>query len=252
MALFQRSLGSNASADPTSFHPLFRFLDDFDHYNQNSSTNKGPRRSHNLRTFSPKFDVKETPDSYELHGELPGIEQKDVDIEFTDGQTLVIHGHTERSYTKGTPPIGMPIEGKKSDAITEQGESGHQPIVEDEDEAKKHENGEMSRNTSVATQSKKETQHQPQDIFWVSERSIGEFSRSFNFPSNIDTDAVSASMKNGILSIVVPKVKKVGGRKIQITSWALNWLVNLKRAQKFCSKDVTKSLTHLRIMEMWG
>jgi len=195
MALFHRGFGSNANVDPTSFHPLFRFLDDFDHYNQTSSNTKSPRRSHNLRTFSPKFDVKETADSYELHGELPGIEQKDVEIEFTDAQTLVIHGHTERSYTKGNPPTGMSIEGKKSGAITEQGESEHQPLVEDEDEAKKHENGERSQNTSVATQSKKETENQPQDVFWVSERSIGDFSRSFNFPSNVDSDAVTASMK---------------------------------------------------------
>jgi len=219
MSILPRGFGSGASVDPTSFHPLFRFLDDFDNYNQASSTTKDPHHSHSLRTFSPKFDVKETADNYELHGELPGIEQKDVEIEFTDSQTLIIHGLTERSYTRSTPPAGKYIsDNKNNGAITEQGESGYQPTVEDEDEAKKPENGGNSNNASIATRSKEEAQQQHQTKLWVSERSIGEFSRSFNFPTNVDSDAVTASLKNGILSIVVPKTKKSGGRKIQVTS----------------------------------
>jgi HSP20 family protein len=71
-----------------------------------------------LKTFIPKFDVKEIAQAYELHGKLPGIEQKDVEIEFTDQQTLIIKGRTKRSYTKGTPPAGF-IKGEVSGAITE-------------------------------------------------------------------------------------------------------------------------------------
>jgi len=223
MSFFAQSPISSASVDPTSFHPLFRFLDDFENYNQTSTGTKTPHHNHHgrsLRTFNPKFDVKETADNYELYGELPGIEQKDIGIEFTDGQTLVIHGHTERSYAKGTPPAGASIEGNKnSGAITER-ESGHQPRVEDEDEAQKHEAARSGNgNTKIATRPKEESkQQQPQGRFWVSERSVGEFSRTFSFPSNVDSDAVTASLKDGILSIVVPKAKKASGRKIQITS----------------------------------
>jgi HSP20 family protein len=72
--------------DPnTSFTPLFRLLDDFDQYSRGNVPQGRHHRSH-LKTFSPKFDVKEVTDAYELHGELPGIEQKDVEIEFTDAQ----------------------------------------------------------------------------------------------------------------------------------------------------------------------
>ncbi|KAH6667385.1 hypothetical protein B0J14DRAFT_449055, partial [Halenospora varia] len=110
--------------DPvTSFAPLFRLLDDFDDY----SRGIGGRhyRSH-LTAFSPKFDVKETPQAYELYGELPGIEQKDVEIEFTDQQTLTIKGCTEHSFTKGTPPAGV-VEGPEmSGMITEGGENDAQ------------------------------------------------------------------------------------------------------------------------------
>jgi HSP20 family protein len=37
-----------------------------------------------LKTFSPKFDVKEAADAYKLYRELLGIEQEDVEIEFTN------------------------------------------------------------------------------------------------------------------------------------------------------------------------
>jgi len=162
-----------------------------------------------MKTFQPKFDVKELPQAYELHGEFPGIEQKDIDIEFTDAQTLTIRGRTERSYTSGTPPSGL-VEGTKSSgAITEGGEqqNSHKATVEDEDAANK-------TSTSVASE---EQQPQEQAKYWVSERSVGEFARSFSFPARVDQDAVKASMNNGILTILVPKVKKHESRKITIS-----------------------------------
>jgi HSP20 family molecular chaperone IbpA len=195
--------------DPnTSFTPLFRLLDDFDQYSRGSVPQGRHHRSH-LKTFSPKFDVKEVADAYELHGELPGIEQKDVEIEFTDAQTLTVKGRSERSYTSGTPPAGF-VEGPAATgAITEGGESndhpkGHKATVEDEDAAKE---------TTTEVVKAQEQPKEPEAKFWVSERSVGEFSRSFSFPVRVDQDAVQASMKNGILSIVVPKLKKTEHRR---------------------------------------
>jgi len=53
--------------------------------------------------------------------------------------------------------------------------------------------------------------------YWVQERMVGEFQRSFSFPHNIDQEAVKASLKNGILSVVVPKRNiSDAKRKIQI------------------------------------
>jgi HSP20 family protein len=204
MSLFPRSL---ISADPTtSFHPLFRMLDDFDQYSR-----QGDRaiRSH-LKTFTPKFDVKEVKDAYELHGELPGIEQKDVDIEFTDAHTLTIKGHTERSYTSGTPPAGFVEDAPAQGAITEgeKAHKAHKATVEDEG---------AEGSTEVVKQDGATQQSKDDVKFWVSERSVGEFSRSFTFPTRVDQDQVKASMKNGILSIHVPKAKKNEGRKITIS-----------------------------------
>jgi len=169
-----------------------------------------------MKTFNPKFDVKEVTDAYELHGELPGIEQEDVEIEFTDIQTITVKGRTERSYTSGTPPAAIEP-AHATGAITE-GETtntnNHKATVEDE--------GAESATTPVDTP-KTETaevvkaQPKPNEAkYWVSERSVGEFSRSFTFPIRVDQDGVRASMKNGILSIVVPKAKKHESRKIAI------------------------------------
>jgi HSP20 family protein len=207
MSLFPRAfVGSDSS-----FTPLFRLLDDFDTYTRSAAGNGHHHRGH-MKTFQPKFDVKELPHAYELHGELPGIEQKDIDIEFTDAQTLTIRGRTERSYTSGTPPSNL-VEGTKSSgAITEGGEqqNSHKATVEDEDAANK-------ASTSVATQEQKPQQPQEQAKYWVSERSVGEFARSFSFPARVDQDAVKASMKNGILTILVPKATKHESRKITIS-----------------------------------
>ena len=57
---------------------------------------------------------------------------------------------------------------------------------------------------------------QPADKYWVSERSIGEFSRTFSFPSPVDQDTVTAGLDNGILNLSIPKAKKKESRRITI------------------------------------
>lgn len=209
MSFFPRSFISN---DPTtSFQPLFRLLDDFDQYNRSSDIGNHRHNRSSLRTFAPKFDVKELPDSYELHGELPGIEQKDMEIEFTDSQTLSIRGHTERLYNSGTPPAGF-IEGSASQGTITEGAEG----MGNEDKAETDKDkGSAQKSIEIAT--KEDDSEEPEAKYWVSERSIGEFSRSFSFPVRVDQDNVRASMKNGILSVVVPKSHKLKSRKITIS-----------------------------------
>lgn len=50
-----------------------------------------------------------------------------------------------------------------------------------------------------------------QECYW------GPFSRSLRLPlDNLDTDNISASMKNGILTISIPKIERAKSKKIQI------------------------------------
>jgi hypothetical protein len=55
------------------------------------------------RSFSPRFDIRESDDSYHLDGELPGLTQKDIDIEFSGSQTLMVTGRSEREYYTSDP-----------------------------------------------------------------------------------------------------------------------------------------------------
>ncbi|KAJ5902077.1 hypothetical protein N7495_002605 [Penicillium taxi] len=165
MSLF-RNINHNGE-----FAPLFRLLDDYDVHRSNQGQTT-------TRSFAPRFDVRESDDAYHLDGELPGIAQKDIDIEFADPQTLVVKGRVEREYTTSEPPV----EDKSDDQV------------------------EKTEKTS--------SKEKPR--FWASERSIGEFQRNFAFTTRVDQDNVKASLKNGILSITVPKQTASATKKITV------------------------------------
>jgi len=210
MSLFPRNF---YSAD-TSFTPLFRLLDDFDNYRTEAQGTGHGRKGRGI-TFNPKFDVRETENTYELHGELPGIEREGISIEFTEPQTIVIHGHVERTYQAGHPPSGYVEGAKTSGAITEGGEEQHHNKprkVTVEDEQAKEKQGTVAKKD----ENQQEQPQQPKEKYWVSERSVGEFSRTFSFPTRVDQDAVSATLTNGVLNITVPKAKKQESRRIAI------------------------------------
>merc|ERR1712023_592412 len=104
------------------FAPIFRLFDEYDR----QAFRNIDREFNNIRSFTPKFDVKETKEGYELHGELPGVEQKNINIEWTDDNTLTISGRHEHVREEGQRPQGF-IEDDQ-----EQKNFEHQPTVEDE------------------------------------------------------------------------------------------------------------------------
>lgn len=171
----------------SDLHPLMRLLSDYDFPT-------GP--STNIPSFSPKFDVRETKDAYHLDGELPGIAQNEINIEFSDPQTMVVKGKVEREYSEGDRP---------------EGEGAKKARVEDVEEEKGQE---VSRTGEKGVT---RAEGGPRHNYWVSERSVGEFHRTFSFPSRVDSEAVKAKLKNGILSVTVPKVVEgKAGKKITI------------------------------------
>lgn len=184
--------------------PLFRLIDDY--ASQNPS---GTSTSSSVRAFHPKFDVREHNDSYELQGELPGIEQKDIHIEFADPHTLIIKGRVEREYASDNSHTAR---GRITGEMTSH--TGPKVTVED-DEAEKsgtvEKEGHVSKASGGGGGEKKDGTK-----YWVSERSMGEFHRAFSFPSRVDQDAVKASLKNGILSVVIPKAISHQAKRILV------------------------------------
>ncbi|KAB8234385.1 Hsp20/alpha crystallin family protein [Aspergillus alliaceus] len=117
-----------------------RLLDDYDRYLSGHALDPHPR------AYAPTFDMRESKEAYELEGELPGVKQSDVDIEYIDTHTIVIKGHTERASQLD------------------------------------------------------------EGSWWISERSTGDFRRSFSFPSTVDPENTRARLRDGVLSVTIPKV----------------------------------------------
>lgn len=61
---------------------------------------------------------------------------------------------------------------------------------------------------------KKEEKDEKKKNYHLYERSYGSFSRSFTLPENVDADKISATVKNGVLEILIPK-KAVEPKKVK-------------------------------------
>ena len=188
------------------------------------------------RTFQPRFDVREVDSSYELKGDLPGIEQKDLEIEFVDERTLVIRGRTASEETRTNAPAAESTKAvaaneEIADDVSEKSAKYRKPSVEEEDgyvDAGVESSADgaktpaspttvtaeqpASSNAAAASSKTADTQSK----YWVSERSVGHFERRFSFPGRVDQEAVKASLKNGILSVVVPKIVAKEAKRIQV------------------------------------
>lgn len=182
--------------NPTSAFPsdTFRLLDEL---NRVSSLMDAPRGG-NKRAFSPNFDIHETDSAYVLEGEFPGLGDKSkINIEFTDDNTLLVRGKIEKSVHK-TLPDSEPraFEGPAPEGADTNTEVQVVKRIEDSQKS-------MAKPAGGYR-------------CWVSERTVGEFQRSFSLPGAVDIDGVKASLENGLLKIVVPKREVVKGKKIEI------------------------------------
>ena len=111
----------------------------------------------------PSVDVRETDKAYVLEAELPGFDEKDIEIRL-DGSNLT-------------------IESKK---------------VEE-------------KNAEVTAKTVDEN-------YLIRERRASSFNRSFKLPENADSEGISASFKNGILSLEIRKKAEAQAKVIQITN----------------------------------
>lgn len=109
------------------------------------------------RAFAPAFEVRETKDAYVFEADVPGVAEKDLDIQMT-GNVLTISG--ERRHERA-----------------------------------ENEGGER---------------------YFAVERSYGKFTRAFSLPDGTDAEHVTADVKNGVLTLRVPKKPEVQPRRIPL------------------------------------
>ncbi|TLS26853.1 hypothetical protein PpBr36_05209 [Pyricularia pennisetigena] len=229
MSFFRNSIYDDSDV---SFAPVFRFIDAFDNFQRaaggyngdkevatqskagadNNTASRPLLRRPVAAAFNPRFDVIETKDAYELHGEIPGARREDVTIEFTEPQTIVIRGRVERSWSSGGDDDQEAKNAQDNNNNNKEKHESHKATVSDEDEEKARENGKQV----TKSDGDKDVSKQSSNRYWVQERSIGEFSRTFTFPVRVDEASVKAALNDGVLKVTVPKQEKPSNRRIDI------------------------------------
>jgi HSP20 family molecular chaperone IbpA len=122
-------------------------------------------RSHR-NLLAPKFDVFEAAGAYYLVGEIPGITAKrQVTYEWLADQTLFIRGHID--------PLDLEA-GWKSTQTSDNSETTENHVTQD------------MKNLRA-------------------ERHVGDFERSFTFPTIVDTENMEAELEGGLLKIKISK-----------------------------------------------
>lgn len=71
-------------------------------------------------------------------------------------------------------------------------------------------------NVLTITGSRRDEREDKGDTYYVCERSYGRFTRSFTLPQGADGDHVSAAMKDGVLTVTVPRLASVHVKKIPV------------------------------------
>ncbi|KAJ3815363.1 HSP20-like chaperone [Lentinula lateritia] len=142
----------------------------------------------------PAVDVSEEGNKYIIEAELPGVPKENVDVRVGD------HGHSVTIEGKVTSRRGGP-------AITSTPESGNTSDAE-------------PAITSAAADTTTAVAHEPDSSNHISvERQLvnnSSFTRTVWLPRPVDGSNVSAQLKDGVLTLTLPKSVDEGSVKITV------------------------------------
>jgi HSP20 family molecular chaperone IbpA len=125
-------------------------------------------------------DLSETEQAYILHAELPGLNERDVEVSISADNMLVIEG--QRTHQSQLENQGG-------------GQGGNQQ------RSGQGTSGTSASGTTGGTGGRRSRYH-------LIERSYGQFYRSIQLPQNIQRDQISAEFNRGILTVTVPKTQE--------------------------------------------
>jgi len=75
---------------------------------------------------------------------------------------------------------------------------------------------ELTADRITVSGSREEQHREEHDRYFTYERNYGSFSRSFTLPSDVNPDAVEASLADGVLTVRLPKRAEAKPRKIDL------------------------------------
>lgn len=179
---------------------IFDVFDDHPLVNFRSS---GFRDALNATRTYNRANVIETDTEYKVEIEVPGYQKSEISLEYGhDGRTLVVSGRTEKSFEE--------VEGETPQTVTVED-------VPEEGSQEKSASKPAEESAAVAATSKDKTVGAPAEPkYWISERSVGSFRRSFSLPSRLELGKAKASLDHGVLNVVIPKATEHIVQKITI------------------------------------
>lgn len=192
------------------FFPLFRndqnVFDVFDDQPFFGFRNPAFLDAVNATRTNNRANVTETDKEFRLELEVPGYQKSEITLEYgQDGRVLIVSGKTEKSYEEGPAPESV---------------DAPKPVtVENVQEESKAEDGPKGdeKSSAVVETSKEQSVGTPAaPKYWISERTVGSFRRSFSLPPGLDLDKASASLEHGVLTVVIPKATKHSSHRITI------------------------------------
>ena len=72
-------------------------------------------------------------------------------------------------------------------------------------------------NGVLTIRGRKEQTQEKKGEYYVRERRTGQFARSFTLPSTVDENKVKATLRDGILTVVLDKSEQMKPRKIEVS-----------------------------------
>jgi HSP20 family protein len=78
----------------------------------------------------------------------------------------------------------------------------------------------VSGDTLTITGEKQQEREEKQQNYHLTERSYGQFRRSFYVPEDVDRDKIEAAFANGVLNVTMPKSAQVTPKKIEVKTAA--------------------------------
>jgi HSP20 family protein len=74
----------------------------------------------------------------------------------------------------------------------------------------------LTGNRLTVSGKREEEKKQEHETYFSYERSYGSFARTFTLPEGVDAEKVNASLKDGVLTILVPKTPETQPKKVAI------------------------------------
>lgn len=76
----------------------------------------------------------------------------------------------------------------------------------------------LTGNRLVIAGKRESTQQEQGTTYYVAERSYGTFRRSFTLPDSVDTEHIHAELKDGVLTIAIPKKPGAQTKQVPLSS----------------------------------